>query len=307
MYRLVVTNRLAPTYMMADVTPAFRFQVKKPYLMFRDVSTPAAAGAKSPADASVYSLWFHDEAELTSFAKTLLQVMKELVPGGMRPAGDGAPTSAGATDAVDGAEVAGPASGGGSTSTGAGAGAAQSLLALIRGGTGSSSGASSGGDASRASSAGAGVAGAATAPMLLTPAGMHATAAGAPAPAPPAALPAAMSAGASSLYAAVAPAPTPALHVTGSAPLTLLAASLPHAAPPAGTYILTPAHSSGGVPATAPAASALGGGTGLGDLGILLSRSQLQALMLDLMRDDTFVDALHQRYVATVTARAGLR
>ena len=48
-----------------------------------------------------------------------------------------------------------------------------------------------------------------------------------------------------------------------------------------------------------PAASAT---TSLGEVNILLTRSQLQTVMLDMLRDDDFIRVLHARYMESVTS-----
>jgi hypothetical protein len=43
----------------------------------------------------------------------------------------------------------------------------------------------------------------------------------------------------------------------------------------------------------------------IGELGIVLTRKQLQAFLLDMINsDEEFVSALHRRYLETVTRRA---
>mgnify|MGYP001078793217 CR=1 FL=1 len=68
-YRIIVNNRESPTMFVQDLTPSLEFQRKPPYLMFRN---PAAAGAK------VQGIWFQHADDITA----TLRVLNHLQSGG---------------------------------------------------------------------------------------------------------------------------------------------------------------------------------------------------------------------------------
>ena len=66
---MLTMNRLSPSMFVQDVTPDMKFQVQKPYLMykFRNASTESD---------EVNGVWFHDEAEQNAVMRAIMFVLK---------------------------------------------------------------------------------------------------------------------------------------------------------------------------------------------------------------------------------------
>jgi hypothetical protein len=226
-YRLIVSNRSAPTTFVQDVVPNLEFQTKAPYLMYRN---PAEAGTP------VQGIWFHDPTELKEIVRAIKTVLKA-PPISEPPATAPAPVPAPAP-----------------------APAAQRPI----------------GDR--------GVLGQLGLSHTVTPTEPLSYASTAPTMAPTVA----------ALFGS-APQLPPSMAAQGP---TL---SIP--AYPASTSALAPAVSA---LSHAVAAATVPGGS-LGEVSIILSKSQLQAVLLDLVQDDAFVSTLHNRYMQTVTQQLARR
>lgn len=338
-------NRASRSNLVADITLDVEFQVKKPYLLFRDKSHP---------ELGTTGLYFPDDVGRPAIAAAVKKILLDLVKlreQGLYAAPSPAPAAAAAPEASDAgkalltmlkasapapAPAATSTTSNGSTTTSApgyspaaavlfqsarskqspapqlAAQPAQvqpqaSLNALL--GIGSARQASAAAPAPvepvtappalQASSSGSASSGA----NLLATLGLRPSAQPLSAPIAPAATPTPV---------ASAPAPAPVAQVAVPTPAPVLAAPQPATSPSSSTSIAasllgsmaTAAAAAASSPAPASSHHVTSAGGGLGELNIILTRKQLQAVLMDMLSDDDFVKRLHAKYVETAMRMA---
>ena len=270
-HQLVVMNRLSRTNFVQDVGSSLELQVIKPYLMFRDATRP---------DLCVHGLWFHDDADRKAITTQLYNLIKAATPGGApAPPAAASPPSMKSGGGGSGSSDSAASAGGSSAQAG------RALLSLVRGEAGPSLP-----QPPSSSSAAAAAASSALATSVLVPAvdalfqnaakqqRSSGPAVSSPAPGGGAA-PSSSSSSSSSSVKAGRKAGAGAAGV-GDLQQQLGAASLGDGAGGSGGF---------------------SGGHGLGEVNILLTRKQLQTVLLDMLGDDKFIQVLHSRYMDVVT------
>lgn len=269
-YRIVVMNRAGRNNLIQDITLDVDFQVKKPYLLFRDKKHP---------ENGVHGIWFHEDEERRAISHTLNRLLT-----GMKDASTSAGASNGtAQPAAKQQPSEAPAGGNG-----------QALLSLLRSAPAPApvpQGVPINKDALFSS-------GSLAAPAASEPAAAQPKAASAPPAAAGASLRALINVGANASAPARQEAPKPraietaqAQHAQAQAPSR---ASAGHAASAmlggVASALGAASASASAAPRALPAPS---------DMVTVLTRKQLKAVLLDMLDDDAFIRELHAKYIET--------